>query len=221
LCTLPSDSHDVSEDETAMGGRNRGDKMEMFIAIAVLTFLFFVYTARNSFITRQFKSRFAKAFLEEFKRDYPDSATLLPSDLGKQITRLFIKNRRLVRELNALEMTVAKRPEISGRKAYAHFDPTYSRETQEDIVRLLKDKVELADKIFNSLPAKVRSQINKAAESLDKIEAEAASGDEDLKKEREKGEERAKHLGLYPWRFDVLMNIYDIVGRTNRIAARS
>jgi hypothetical protein len=193
--------------------------MEIAIAIVAFLSLFFVYTARNSFITRRFKSRFAKAFLEEFKRDYPDSADLLTSDFGAQITHLFIKNRRLVRELNALESAVAQRPEISGNRSYAHFDASYSRETQEDIVRLLKNKIELADKIFNSLPPKVRSQINKHAESIDKVQVEAALSDKELKIEREKEEERAKHLGLYTWRFDILMNIYDITRRANFAAA--
>jgi LPS O-antigen subunit length determinant protein (WzzB/FepE family) len=198
----------------------RGDKMEITIAVVVFLSLLFVFAARNSFITRRFKSRFAKAFLEEFKRDYPESASLLAPNFGAQVTRLFLKNRRLVRELNALEMAVAKRPEISGRKSYAHFDAAYSRETQEDIVRLLKNKIEFADKIFNSLPTKARSQINRQAELIDKAAVEAALSDGDLKKEREMDEARAKHLGLYAWRFDVLMNIYDITLRANFAAAQ-
>ncbi len=193
--------------------------MEIAIAIGVLLSLFFVYTARNSFITRRFKSRFAKAFLEEFTRAYPDSASLLAPDFGEQTTRLFIKNRRLVNELNRLEMAVAKRPEISGNRSYAHFDAAYSRETQEDIVDLLKKKIELSDKLFNSLPTNVRSQINKQAELIDKIAAEAALGDEKLKEDREKDEKRATRFGLYPWRFGVLMSFYDITCRANLAAA--
>lgn len=220
MCSFPLDSPDISKEEMIdRPMKFRRDEMELTIAIVVFLSLFFVYTARNSFVTRRFKSRFAKAFLEEFERTYPESASQLAPDFGAQMTHFFIKNRRLVRELNALEMTVAKRPEISGSKSYAHFDSTYSRETQEDIVDLLKKKIELSDKIFNSLPTKVRSQINKQAESIDKSEVEAALSDEELRKEREKNEERAKRLGLYAWRFSVLMNIYDITCRANLAAA--
>ena len=149
----------------------------MTIAIVAFLSLFFVYAARNSFVMWRFKDRFAKAFLEEFKQAYPDSASLLTPDLGPQIAYALINNKTLAKEINALEMKIAKRPEI-GKKSYAYFDSDYSPETQELIIDLLKNRIELAGKIFDSLPTKVRSQINRKAESTDKAEAELS--DEEL-----------------------------------------
>ena len=186
----------------------------MTFVLVTVTLLFFALTFRNSFKTRRYKHRFAKAFLEEFRHAYPDSASLLTPDLGAQVAYLIVKNRRLATELNALEGQVAKRPEIKN-KSYEYFDSTYSRETQELITDLLKNKVQLAGIIFNCLPSKVRSQIDTKAESLDKTVEEVESSDEKIKKDRKKDEEKAKYLGLKTWRFSILMNIYDITSRAN------
>jgi hypothetical protein len=188
-------------------------------AIGVFFALFFAYAVRNTLMTRRFKGRFGTALVEEIKRAYPDSASLLTPDLGSQISQTFIDNKDVAKEINALEADVAKRPDITSR-SYAHFDPYYSRETQELIVDLLKHKIELSGKIFNCLPAKVRSQINKQAEAGEKAEAEAYSGDEEYIRERKKDEERAKHLGLDTWRFSVLMTMYEMAGRANLAASR-
>ena len=144
----------------------------MTIALVAVTSLFFAWCAWNSFATRRYKKRFAKAFLGEFTHAYPDSASLLTPDLGAQIAYMLIKNKKLALELNTLERQVAKRPEIEN-KSYAHFDADYSRETQELITDLLKNKVELAGKVFNCLPSKVKTQIDKKAELSDKNAAES------------------------------------------------
>jgi hypothetical protein len=191
--------------------------MEITWAVVVFLSLFFVFAARNSFKMRRFKSRFGQAFLDEIKRAYPESASLLTPDFGPQISYTLIDNKRLVKEINALEVQVAKRPEIRN-KSYAHFDSGYSSETQEIIVDLLKDKIELAGKIFGCLPPKVRSLINKKAESVYRAGVEAKSDDEKAKIDRIKEEEKATHFGLDPWRFGVLMTVYDIIGRANSAA---
>jgi hypothetical protein len=146
-------------------------------------------------------------------------ASLLAPDLGEQAADILINNKNLVKELNALEVAVSKRPEI-GSKSYAHFDSGYSRETQELIIDLLKKKIELAGKFFNCLPTKTRSQINKKAETIDKAAAEAKLGDEEFKRDREKEVEKAKYFGLDTWRFGVLMSMYEIAGRANLAASR-
>jgi hypothetical protein len=193
--------------------------MEMTWAVAIILLLFFAWIARNEFVTRRFTSRFGTAFLDELKETYPESASLLPPDLGKELAYILVNNKTLAKELNALEAAVSKRPEIGG-KSYAHFDLGYSRETQELIVDLLKKKIELASKFFNCLPTKVRSLINKKAETDDKAEVEAYSGDEEFEKDRTKEKERAKFLGLDTWRYTVLMNVYDIAGRANLVGSR-
>ncbi len=188
----------------------------IYVGIASIILLFALAT-RNSFVARRYKLRFAKAFLEEIKHAYPDSASLLTPDLGAQIAYTLVKNKNLASELNDLERQVANRPEIES-KSYAHFDSAYSRETQELVTDLLKKKIEFAGKFFNCLPSKVKTQIDKKAELIDKTAADAKLSDEELKKDRKEEEERAKHLGLKTWRFSILMNIYDIAGRANRAA---
>lgn len=187
---------------------------EITYAVIVFLSLFLAWVVRNSFVARRFKIRFSKVFLEEFKHAYPDSASLLAPDVGSQAAAILVNNRRLAMEINALEMAVAKRPEISN-KSYAHFDSGYSRETQELIIDLLKNKIELASKFFNGLPAKVRSQINKKAEASYKTVGEEKSNDEAFKRDREKEEEKAKLFGLDTWRFGVLMTMYDVACRAN------
>jgi hypothetical protein len=191
----------------------------MIWAIGIGLALLFAWIARNEVVTRRFTSGFAKAFLEEFARAYPESASLLPPDLGKQLAYILVNNKTLAKEINTLEVAVSKRPEI-GNKSYAHFDPAYSRETQELIVDLLKKKIELAGKFFNCLPTKARSQINRQAESAEKAAVEAKSGDAEFQRTRAKEEERATFLGLDTWRYSVLMNIYDMAGRANMAASR-
>ncbi len=167
----------------------------------------------------RFKSRFGKAFLEEFAHAYPDSASLLTPDAGPQLAYALINNKKVAKEINALEMKVAKRPEIKN-KSYAYFDSTYSPETQELIIDLLKNKIELASKLFNCLPPKARAQIHKKAEEIDKAAAaEAESRDEEFKRDRKRDEERAKYFGLDTWRFGILMNVYEITGRANLAAS--
>lgn len=178
--------------------------MDMTYAIAALVAVLFVFAARNSYVARRFKVRFAKAILEEFKRAYPESASLLTPDLGPQMTTILVSNKDLAKEINALEREVATRPE-KGSKSYAHY------ETQELVTDLLKKKIELAGKIFGALPPKVKSQIDRKAE----LQAEAESSDQESNKDRKKEEERASSLGLKPWRFGVLMNIYGITSRAN------
>ena len=150
---------------------------------------------RNSLVTWRYKKRFANAFLEEFKHAYPDSASLLTPDLGPQVAYILVNNKKLAKELNALERQVAKRPEI-GNKSYAYFDSDYSPETQELITDLLKNKIELASKIFNCLPSKVRSQINTKAESIDKTAAEVELSDEEFKKDRKRTKKEQSILVL-------------------------
>jgi hypothetical protein len=190
----------------------------MTFGIVAFVSLLFAWCARNSFVTRRYKSRFAKAFLEEFKQAYPESASLLPPELGSQIAYILVNNKQLAKELNDLESLVAKRPEIRN-KSYANFDPDYSPETRRLITELLKNKIELARKIFDGLPPKVKSQINKKAESIDKTVAEAESSNEELKKARKKEEERADYFGVKTWRFSILMNVYDIATRANLAAS--
>ena len=189
----------------------------MTVGIVAFTSLFFAWCAWNSFVTWRYKNRFSKAFLEEFKHAYPDSASLLTPDLGAQVAYILVNNKKLAKELNALERQVAKRPEI-GNKSYTYFNSHYSPETQELITDLLKNKIELASKIFNCLPSKVKSKINTKAESIDKTAAEFKSSDEEFKKDRKKEEERAEYFGLKTWRFSILMNIYDISSRANLAA---
>ncbi len=186
----------------------------MTFAFVVFISLFFAWCAKNSFVTRRYKDRFATAFLKEFKHAYPDSASLLTPDLGAQIAYILVKNKRLAKELNALEGQVAKRPEI-GNKSYEYFDSDYSPETQQLITDLVKNKIEFAGIIFNCLPSKVRSQIDTKAESIDKTVAEVDLSDKESKRDRKKNEEREKHFGLKSWRFSILMNIYDITSRAN------
>ncbi len=185
----------------------------MTYGLVAFVLLVFAWSAWNSFVARRYKNRFAKAVLEEFKHAYPDSASQLPPELGPQIAHILVSNKKLANEINALERQVSKRPDIKS-KSYTHFDSDYSPETQELITDLLKNKLELAGKIFNSLPSKVKSQIDRKAESLDNAAAETELSDEG-QKDRKKDEERAKRFGLKAWRFNILMNIYDIAGRAN------
>ena len=97
-----------------------------FVALISLILAWIVW---NNFVGQRYRNRFASAFLEEFKRAYPDSASLLPPDLGAQIAYILTNNKKLARELNALERQVAKRPEI-GNKSYEYFDSGYSPEIQ-------------------------------------------------------------------------------------------
>ncbi len=189
----------------------------MTYAVIALISLLFVFAARNSFVGRRYKARFAKAFLEEFKHAYPDSASLLTPDLGGRMANVLLSNKSLVKEINALGRLVAKNPEIRD-KSLAYFDSHYSRETRQLVTDLLKNKIELAGKIFDCLPPKVKSQINTKAESIDKAAAEAELSDEELKKDRKRDEERAEYFGVKSWRFSILMNIYDIAGRANLAA---
>ena len=135
----------------------------MIYGFVALISLILAWIGWNNFVGQRYRNRFASAFLEEFKRAYPDSASLLPPDLGAQIAYILTNNKKLARELNALERQVAKRPEI-GNKSYEYFDSGYSPEIQQLITDLLKKKIELASKIFNTLPSKVKSQINRKAE---------------------------------------------------------
>ncbi len=185
----------------------------IYIGVASLLLLF-VLATRNSLVARRYKVRFAKAFLEEIRQAYPDSASLLTPDLRKQVAYTLVKNKNLASEINYLERQVAKRPEI-GNKSYAYFGSAYSPETQEIIIDLLKKKIEFAGKFFNCLPPKVKTQIDKKAELIDKTTADTKLADDELKNDRREEEERAKHLGLKTWRFSILMNIYDIAGRAN------
>ena len=186
-----------------------------FVALISLIVAWFGW---NNFVGQRYRNRFASAFLEEFKRAYPDSASLLPPDLGAQIAYILRNNKKLARELNALERQVAERPEI-GNKSNGYVDSGCSPEIKELITDLLKKKIELASKIFNILPSKVQSKINTKAESMDQTAAEVESGDEKLKKDRKKDEERAECYGLKTWRFSILMNIYDIASRANSTAS--
>ena len=192
--------------------------VEMVYGIVALTSLIVAWVLRNNFVGQRYRNRFASAFLEEFKRAYPDSASLLPPELGGQIANILSNNKKLARELNALERQVAKQPEI-GNKSCDYLDLGCSPETQELVTDLLKKKIELASKIFNTLPSKVQSQINRKAESNDKSVVEEELSDEGLKKDKKKDEEREKHFGLKAWRFSILMNIYGIASRANSTAS--
>ncbi len=184
----------------------------MIYGFVALISLFLAWIVRNNLVGQRYRNRFGSAFLEEFKRAYPDSASLLPPDLGSRIAYILTNNKKLARELNALERQVAKRPEI-GKKS------GYSPEIQELITDLVKKKIELASKIFNTLPSKVQSQINRKAELIDKTAAEVEPGDEKLREDRKKDEEIEKYYGLKTWRFSILMNIYDIARRANSTAS--
>lgn len=177
----------------------------MTFGIAAFTSLFFCWCAWNSFVTWRYRNRFAKAFLEEFKNAYPDSASLLTPDLGTQIAYVLVSNKKLAKELNALERLVSKSPD-------------YSPETQELVADLMKNKIELAGKVFNCLPPKVKSQIDKKAELIDESIAGVELSDDEIKKDRKKDEEKANRFGLKTWRFSILMNIYDITSRANLAA---